>query len=143
VERAGPGFPRESRERGNAALEKCLWEGRAVPKDHRPRRQDDWLPARVVHRAKCTTVAVLAFDLDHARLEAELAGRLGGRVALLARNRVVCDSENGRARERLARDLDAFGGELELAHENAGHVAPGTREVRHGAPGEWIEIDGQ
>src|SRR6516164_4196187 len=47
------------------------------------------------------------------------------------------------ARECLARDLDAFGGELELAHENARHVAPGTREVRHVALGERIEIDGQ
>src|SRR5262249_57638799 len=88
-------------------------------------------------------VGVVGLGVDRGRLEAELAGRLGGRVALLARSRVVCDSENGRARERLARDLDAFGGELELAHENAGHVAPGTREVRHVALGEGIEIDGQ
>src|SRR5262249_45326540 len=43
----------------------------------------------------------------------------------------------------VARGLDACGGELELAHENAGHVAPGAREVRHVALGEGIEIDGQ
>jgi hypothetical protein len=33
--------------------------------------------------AKCATVALLAFDFDHARLQAQLAGRLGCCIALL------------------------------------------------------------
>jgi hypothetical protein len=40
-------------------------------------------------------------------------------------SRVERDSDNSRARERLASNLDPFGGELELAHENAGHIAAG------------------
>jgi hypothetical protein len=48
-----------------------------------------------------------------------------------------------RARERLARDLDAFGGKFELAYENAGHTAPGTRENRHVPRRHRVEIDGQ
>jgi hypothetical protein len=87
--------------------------------------------AGVVHCVKCGTVVLLAFHLDHARLKPQLAGRLGCCIALLARNRVKCDSDDSRARERLASDLDAFGGELELAYENARNVASGTRQVRH------------
>src|SRR6516162_3452943 len=60
-----------------------------------------------------------------ARLQAQLAGRIGCRIALLVRKRVESDSDEGRMRERLASDLDAFGGELDLAHENAGHIAAG------------------
>jgi hypothetical protein len=44
---------------------------------------------------------------------------------LLLRKRVESDADAGRARERLASDFNAFGGELELAHENAGHIAAG------------------
>jgi hypothetical protein len=68
---------------------------------------------------------LLAFHLDHARLKPQLAGRLSCCIALFARNRVKRDSDDGRARERLASDLDAFGGKLDLAHENAGHIAAG------------------
>jgi ABC transporter substrate binding protein len=42
---------------------------------------------------------------------------------------IKCDSNDGRARERLASDLDPFGGELELAYENARDVASGTRQA--------------
>jgi hypothetical protein len=41
------------------------------------------------------------------------------------RKRVESNADAGRARERLASDFNAFGGELELAHENAGHIAAG------------------
>src|SRR6516164_4326201 len=88
-------------------------------------RANDRLPAGIVHRAKCARVALLAFDFDHARLQAQLAGRIGCRIALLVRKRVESDADEGRARERLASDLNAFGGELDLAHENAGHIAAG------------------
>jgi hypothetical protein len=84
------------------------------------------LPAGIVHCAKCAAVALLAFYLDQARLQAQFAGCLGCCIALLARKRVKCDADDGRARERLVSDLYAFGGELELAYENAGHIAPGT-----------------
>src|SRR5262249_26645334 len=88
-------------------------------------------------------VVLLAFHLDHARLKPQLAGRLGSSFTLLARNRVEGDSEHSCARERLARDLDAFGGKFELAYENAGHTAPGTRETRHVPRCHRVEIDGQ
>src|SRR5262249_37523262 len=81
--------------------------------------------------------------LDHARLKPQLAGRLGCRIALFVRNRVKCDSDNSRARERLASDLDPFGGELELAYENAGNIAPGARETGHISLRQRVEIDGQ
>src|SRR6516164_8915568 len=106
-------------------------------------RQNYRLAAGVVHCAKCATVVLLAFHLDHARLKPQLGGRLGRRIALLARNHVEGDSEHSRARERLARDFDAFGGEFELAYENAGYTAPGTRETRHVPPRHRVEIDGQ
>jgi hypothetical protein len=80
-------------------------------------------PAGIVHCVKCTAVALFAFYFDHARLQAQLAGRLGCCIALLTRKRVKCDTDYGRARERLASDLDALGGELKLADENAGHLA--------------------
>jgi hypothetical protein len=83
------------------------------------------LPAGIVHRAKCASVALLAFDFDHARFQAQFAGRLRCCIALLARKRVKCDPDDGRVRERLVSNLDALGGELELADENAGHIAPG------------------
>src|SRR6266702_5444138 len=72
-----------------------------------------------------------------------LRAALGCCIALLARNRVEGDSEYSRARERLARDFDAFGGKLELAYENAGYTAPGTRETRHVPPRHRVEIDGE
>src|SRR5262249_22280710 len=122
----GPGVLPECRDRRNAVLAQCLRDGRAVAEKHRARRQNERLPAGIVHGAKCAGVAALAFDFDHARLQPQLAGGLGRSIALLARNRVECDSDDGPARERLARDLDAFGGELELADENTGHVAPGA-----------------
>src|SRR5262249_51026190 len=127
----------------NAVLAQCLRDGRAVAEKHWARRQNERLPAGIVHGAKCAGVAALAFDLDHARLQPQLAGRLGRSIALLARNRVECDSDGGRARKRLARDLDAFGGELELADENTGHVPPGTREIRDISLRQRVEIDGQ
>src|SRR5262249_47567428 len=130
-QRAGLGVLPECRNRWNPALAQCLRNGRAVAHEYWARRQNDRLPAGIIHGAKCAPVALLAFYFDHARLQAQLARRLGCCIALLARNRVKCDSDEGRARERLASDLDAFGGELELAHENAGHIAPGTREIRH------------
>src|SRR5262245_24301994 len=64
-------------------------------------------------------------------------------LALLLRKRVESDSDEGRARERLASDLNAFGGELGLSHENAGHIAAGMRQVRHIALRKRIEIDGE
>src|SRR5256886_128575 len=79
----------------------------------------------------------------YARLQAQLAGRLGCCIALLARKRVESDSDEGRARERLASDFNAFGGELKLADEDAGHVAAGMREIRHITFRKRIEIDGQ
>jgi hypothetical protein len=120
-----------------------LCDSRAVAEKHRARRQNERLPAGIVHRAKCAIVAPLAFDFDHARLQPQLAGCLGCCIALLARNRVKCDSDDCRARECLASDLDAFGGELELAHENAGHIASGTREIRYISLRQRVEIDGQ
>ena len=59
------------------------------------------------------------------------------------RNSVKCDTDNRRARERLASDLDALGGELELAYENAGHITPGMRQIRHISLCQRVEIDGQ
>src|SRR5262249_23519443 len=66
--------------------------------------------------------ALFASDFDHARLETELARRLGSRIALLARGGVENDAERGRARKGLAHDLDPFGSELDLANEKAGDV---------------------
>jgi len=40
----------------------------AARQEYRARRQDDRLPADIVHCAKYATVALLAFDFDHARL---------------------------------------------------------------------------
>src|SRR5712675_1063628 len=56
-------------------------------------------PASIVHRVKCATITLLVFDFDHGRLQAQLAGRLGGSFALLVRN-----SDEASARERLASD---------------------------------------
>src|SRR5262245_9812401 len=64
-------------------------------------------------------------------------------LALLLRKRVESDSDEGRARERLASDLNAFGGELGLSHENAGHIAAGMWEIRHITLRKRIKIDGQ
>jgi hypothetical protein len=61
-------------------------------------------PASIVHRVKCATITLLVFDFDHARLQAQLAGRLGGSFALLVRKRVESDSDEASARERLASD---------------------------------------
>jgi hypothetical protein len=47
------------------------------------------------------------------------------------------------AGERFASDLDAFGGELELAHENAGHIAAGAREIGHISLRQRVKIDGE
>src|SRR5262249_5893300 len=109
----------ECRDRRNAALKQGLRDGLTVTEEHRACRQNDRLAAGVVHCAKCATVVLLTFHLDHARLKPQLAGRLGRHIALLARNPVEGDSEHSGARERLASDLDPFGGELELAYENA------------------------
>jgi hypothetical protein len=100
------------------------------------------LPTSVVHCAKCATIVLLAFHLDHAGFQAELARRLGCRIALLGGNPLKCDSDHTRMRTRLASNLDAFGGELDLAYENTGHIAAGTREARHISPRQRIEIDG-
>jgi hypothetical protein len=49
---------------------------------------------------------------------------------LLGRNPVKCDSDDSRARKRLASDLDAFGGELELAYQDATQLElAGTADV--------------
>src|SRR5262249_39101472 len=64
-------------------------------------------------------------------------------IALLLRKRVESDSDQGRARERLASDLNTFGGELGLSHENAGHIAAGMCEIRHITLRKRIEIDGE
>jgi hypothetical protein len=55
-------------------------------------------PRGVVHCVKRAAVAVLAFHLDHARLQAQLAGRFGCRIALFARNGIECNPDNFRAR---------------------------------------------
>src|SRR5262249_53228232 len=62
-------------------------------------------------------------------------------IALLLRKRVESDSDQGRARERLASDLNTFGGELGLSHENAGHIAAGMCEIRYITLRKRIEID--
>src|SRR5262249_5939320 len=142
-QRAGLHVLPECCNRWNPALKQRLCDSRAIAHEYWARRQNDRLPAGIIHGAKCAPVALLAFYFDHARLQAQLASRLGCCIALLARNRVKCDSDEGRARERLASDLDAFGGELELAHENAGHIAPGTRKIRHISLRQGVEIDGQ
>ena len=72
---------------------------------------------------KCARVALLALHFDHARLQAQLAGGLGRSIALFARKRVESDSDEARARECLASDLDPLGGEFKLTHENAGYIA--------------------
>src|SRR5262249_33957742 len=64
-------------------------------------------------------------------------------IALLLRKRVESDSDQGRARERLASDLNTFGGELGLSHENAGHIAAGMCEIRHITLRKRIEIYGE
>src|SRR5262249_10089375 len=124
-QRAGLHVLPECCDRRNATLEQCLRDGRAVAQESPACGQNDRLPAGIIHRAKRAHVVLLAFDLDHARLQAQLAGRLGCCIALLVRKRVESDADEGRARERLASDLNAFGGELDLAHENAGHIAAG------------------
>src|SRR5438094_203083 len=68
----------ECRNRRNAVLEQCLRDGRAVAQEYPACGQNDRLPAGVIHRAKCARVALFAFDFDHSRLQAQLAGRLGG-----------------------------------------------------------------
>src|SRR6266576_3795028 len=97
----------------------------AIAQEYRACGQNDRLPAGIVHRAKCTSVALLALHFDHARLQAQLASCLGCRIALLARNRVGSNADEGRVRERLASDCNAFSGELDPADEDAGHVAAG------------------
>src|SRR5262249_15429307 len=133
----------ECRDRRNAALEQGLRDDRAIAQEYRACGQNDRLPAGILHRAKCASVALLALHFDHARLQTQLAGCLGGSIALLARKRVESDSDEGRARERLASDLNAFGGEFDLADEDAGHVAAGMREIRHITLRKRVEIDGQ
>src|SRR5262249_17072025 len=109
----------------NAALEQGLRDDRAVAQKYRACGQNDRLPAGIVHCSKCATVVLLALHFDHARLQAQLRGRLGCCITLLLRKRVESDADEGRARERLVSDLNAFGGELDLADEDAGHVAAG------------------
>src|SRR5262245_36818416 len=110
----------ECRDRRNAALEQCLRDDRAIAQEYRPCGQNDRLPAGIVHSAKCASVALLVLHFDHARLQAQLAGRLGCCITLLLRERVESDADDGRVRERLASDFNTFGGELDLADEDAG-----------------------
>jgi hypothetical protein len=67
----------------------------------------------------------LALYFDHVRIKAKLTCRVSRGIALFARNRVECDSDSFGVGEHLARDLNPFGGELELANKNAGNVATG------------------
>src|SRR6185436_1323631 len=99
-------------------LEQNFGDGSTVAQKDRARRQDDRLSVGISYCAEYAGVVPLAGDFDHARLQAELARRLGRRIALLARRCVEGYSDNACAQKRLARDLDPFGGELELAHEN-------------------------
>src|SRR6516225_4797911 len=63
---------------------------------------------------------------------------------LVARAKPIkCDSNDSRARERLASDLDPFCGKLELPYEYARDVASGTRQIRHISLRQRVEIDGQ
>jgi hypothetical protein len=103
-----------------------LRNGGAVAQKYWTRWQNDRLSAGIIHRGKCVTIAVLALHIDHARLEAQVTGRLGGSIALLARKRIESDSDHSRARERLASDLDPFGCKFKLTHENAGYIASWT-----------------
>ena len=73
------------------------------------------LAAQVVHRGKCAIIVLLAFHLDGAGFQPQLASRLDRRIALLVRNPVECDPNNRGAWKHFARELDAFGGELDLA----------------------------
>src|SRR5262249_13127972 len=139
--RAGRQVLAERGDRGNAGGEQHLRNDCAVAQDDRARRQNDRL--LLVHRGECAGVALLGIKFDHARLEAEIARRLGCRFALLARRRVESDGEDARARKRLPRNLDAVGGELDLAHEDAGAIAAGAREARHIAFRQRIEIEGE
>jgi hypothetical protein len=60
-----------------------LRDGRAVAQEYPACGQNDRLAAGIIHRVKCARVALLAFDFDHARLQAQLAGRLCCCIALL------------------------------------------------------------
>src|SRR5262245_40520448 len=82
-QRAGLHVLPECRDRRNAVLKQCLRDGRAVAQEYPACRQNDRLPTGIIHRAKCARVALLAFDFDHARLQAQLAGRLCCCIALL------------------------------------------------------------
>src|SRR6516165_5557482 len=63
---------------------------------------------------------------------------------LVARAKPIkCDSNDSRARERLASDLDPFCGKFELPYENARDVASGARQIRHISLRQRVEIDGQ
>src|SRR5262249_27695588 len=133
----------ECRDRRDAALEQGFGNGRAVAQKDRAGRQDDGLAASIRHCAECAGVIPLAAEFDHARLQAELARGLRRRIALFARRRIESHSDDACARKRLARDLDPLGRELELAHEDAGHVPPGARETGYVALRKRVEIDGQ
>src|SRR5215831_3364787 len=114
----------------NAAIDGMRRSSNACAMTARSRRnigpaENDRLPAGIVHCSECASVVLLALHFDHARLQAQLPGRLGCCITLLLRKRVESDADEGRARECLASDLDPFGGELELADEDAGHVAAG------------------
>src|SRR5215831_10784215 len=128
-QRTGLGVLPVCRDRRNATFEQCLCDSRAVAQEYRTRRQDDRLPADIVHCAKCATVALLAFDFDHARLQAQLAGCLSRCIALLSRKRVKCDSDDSRARECLASNLDAFGGESSWRTKMPVTLPPGCERL--------------
>src|SRR5258708_8724496 len=97
-----------------------------MAREERSCLQDDGVRAGGGDRRERACVAMLGLDFDQARLEAELAGPLGRRLALLARSPVKSDSDDCRARERLTSDLDALGGKLDLANENTRHIAART-----------------
>jgi len=78
----GLGVLAECRDRRNAALAQCLRDGFTVAEKHRACWQNDRLAAGIVHCVKCATVVLLAFHLDHPRLQTQLTGRIGCRIAL-------------------------------------------------------------
>jgi hypothetical protein len=79
-QRAGLHVLPESRDRRNAALEQCLRDDRAIAQEYRACGQNDRLPAGIVYRAKCASVALLALHATGCGLDPDLPGRGGPRV---------------------------------------------------------------
>src|SRR5262249_31859578 len=140
-QRAGLHILPKGRDRRNALPEQDLRNRRAVAQEDRACRDDERLS--LIHGGECAGIALFRLELDHAWLEPKLARRLGGRIGLFARRGVESDAEHARTRKRLADEFDAFGGELDLADEKAGDVAPGARERGYIALRLGVEIDGQ